>query len=118
MSKSDRDQLGKGAMTKQEAEEKYEAKAEKEIQNDIVAYLGQREIFVVRSRFGRRTTTNCGTPDLLFAYKEIPFAWELKATEGALQPEQERASIMMLRNGWRWSIVRSVQQAKEILDSI
>jgi len=117
MRERDRKSLGKAGRTLSEIHEDNKRKAEKQIQGDIVAFLRQRDIEVLCPAFGKRTRIKAGWPDLTFSYGGIPFAWEVKTEEGVLSTEQSKLFPRLIRNGWRFSIVRSVKQAKEILDN-
>lgn len=117
MDKKDRPK-GKAGKTLCEIFQENEKKSEKEIQKDIIGFLRLRNIVPIHQRMDRRTTTATGTPDVLFAYHGIPFAWEIKTEKGKLRAEQEELHPRLEANGWRVSVVRSIQQAKEILDSI
>jgi hypothetical protein len=111
--------LGEHALTTEEAVNIADAKSEKELQEQLLAYLEEhRGIVVFYSRMDRKTSNRKGQPDFLFAFKGIPVAWEVKTPIGKLRPEQEAIAPKLLANGWRYSVVRSVQQAKTILDEL
>lgn len=116
MSKADRPK-GNAGKTRDEIKTEVSRKLEREIQSDIIGYLRTRDIFVISQRFDKRSRTTVGTPDIIFVFKGTPFAWEVKALHGFLSSDQQAVSEAMLKDGWHWHLVRSVQQAKEILDS-
>lgn len=129
ISPADRAEIGKGATLSEEAIAKYEAKAESDLQKQILALLeGHRGIVVIYSRMDRKATTPLGTPDFLFAVtgrepvepgaesgRETTFAcaWECKTATGKLDQEQEKFRDKMTAppNNWTWRLIRSVEQA-------
>jgi hypothetical protein len=118
MSKEDRKSYGKAGKTREEIVKEVGAKLEREIQSDVIAFLRQRGIEVICSRFGKRTTTKSGTPDLIFAVNGQAVAWELKTKDGTCSHEQEQMRDRLVANGWRWEVIRSVQEAKASLDKL
>lgn len=70
--------------------------------------------------FGKKSRITVGWPDITFAYFGIACCWEVKFENGALKPEQKRLQRELLDapNNWRHETVRSVEQAKAILDAL
>lgn len=118
MSPADRAKLGPAGLTSEEAMAAHECRTEKELQELIVLWLmAHRGVNrVIRSRTDKKTTTEAGTPDLLFLYKHIPHAWELKTPTGKVTVAQERAAVAFLNDGWRWAVIRSFSQAWDIIE--
>ncbi len=115
MSAKDRDALG--VQTAEEAMAKFVARNERELQVCIGNLLRLRGIWFYCARTDKRTTTAKGCPDFLFAANCHPIAWEVKHGKGKLSADQERTRDAMIKNGWEWHLVTSVQQAKELLDA-
>lgn len=84
---------------------------EGKIQEQIVKALGALGVHVIRSAMHRRTSNQKGTPDLLFAYRGIPYAIEVKRPGGKVRPEQEETLRALSRNGWRVAVLDDVQAA-------
>lgn len=129
MSKSDREALGKGGMTAEEALAKAEVKNERDLQRQIVALLRLKGIEPIVSRMDKRTSNNVGTPDILFcvhveidssSWAAVGCAWEVKFGDGKLSVEQQRMHVRMSTppNGWRIRVIRSVDEAIEELQLI
>jgi hypothetical protein len=121
MSPEDRKAFGKGAMTAEDALARFEVKSERELQKQIVALLRLKGIEPIVSTFGKRTSNNVGTPDILFAVQATsegsewrePIAWECKFAKGALSIEQQRMAVRMSTppNGWTVKTITSVDEA-------
>lgn len=117
---AERRRMGKGARTWDEVETAREAKSEKELQSQIANLLNQRDIWFSRSRMDRRATVTKGQPDFLFALitrwgLPIPMAFEVKIGKAEPTAEQIECHAHMRRNGWRVYVVRSLEQARELL---
>lgn len=118
MSPADRAKLGPAGVLAEEAMEVYECRTERELQELLVQWLTTHRGVnrVIRNWFGRKTTTESGTPDLLFLYERTPFAWEVKTPTGKLSLAQERAQVAFLKDGWHYYVIRSFAEARAILD--
>ena len=93
---------------------KAEMKSEKELQEQIVGFLERNNTVVIRSRMDRKTSTNVGTPDLLFAINGRAIAYEVKLR--GKKPTREQVDMMqrMGRNGWACYVVETYDNAVEI----
>lgn len=126
MSPEDRRAFGKGAMTAEDALAKAEVTNERALQKQIVGILKLKGIEPIVSTFGKKTTTNVGTPDILFSVvgeteefdgylftNSIPCAWEVKFGSGKLSVGQQQMQLRMTiaPNSWRFRTIRSVDQA-------
>lgn len=120
MSAEDRKLLGKGGMTADEALEKYEARNEKQLQEQICNYLRLHGIWFARSRMDRATTNGLGQPDFIASLPReknygmtypSPVAIEVKFGNGELSDDQERVREQMLKCGWEYHVVRTFQEA-------
>lgn len=120
-----------GVQTAAEANAKCEARSERELQDQICAYLTLRGVKrIVRSAMHRKSTTPVGTPDLLFCFhkfvrhgpyvsgKGIPFAFEVKVGNAQPTPEQKQALKDFMGDGWNVRVIRSLDEVKQILDSL
>jgi len=106
-------------MTSKEAADKQEAKSERELHDQLIAYLHHRGVQeIIHSRMDKRTTNRRGLADICFAFHGVPVAFEAKTKEGRVSIEQQQCGVRMLKDGWRWAIVRSLAEAKQILDSL
>ena len=117
--KKERIVFGKAGVTTEEATEKALDLLEGRIEDLIAGYLGVRGVqWVVRQRRDKRTRTKKGTVDMMFAYRGIPCAWEVKRPGQELRKDQEDCREKMIADGWRHETVRSVEEAKRILDAL
>jgi hypothetical protein len=121
LSPADRKSLGRGIMTADEAVAKAHAKSERELQNQIDNLLRLKGIVAIRSRMDKKTSTNVGTPDFLFAIDvqkvEVPIALEAKLGNERLSEEQSkmRTDMETPPNAWHYHVVRSVDDALAVL---
>lgn len=97
---------------------KEEAKSEKQLQDQITAYLERHGTVVIRSRMDRKTSNNLGTPDLLFAIRMRAVAMEVKLPGKKLTEEQHNMMLRMTGNGWACFTVHSYDQAVEVIRGI
>ncbi len=118
MTPADRDRLGKAGMTKAEAEAAFVAKNEAALQKQIIQMLNRHGVHVICSQTGKRTTTNIGTPDLIFAVNGKPVAWELKMKGNKPSAEQIETLSAMQANGWRTAVVYSYDDALGLFNSV
>jgi hypothetical protein len=123
--KSQRQALG--LRTMDEIAAQAEVKIEKDLHRQIENLLRIRNVQFFSSRMDRRTTTQVGTPDILFCVLVWVFdkltqstfqmpqahAWELKIGGRALDPEQVKMFEQMTAkpNGWTCRTIRSVDDA-------
>lgn len=136
MSAADRKAIGKAGLTKDDCEALAQAKNERELQKLIVNWLQLQGVEVNVSRMDKRKTDRKGWPDLTFSVwvKEqvlvglgfpdwqtrrhtVSCAWEVKFGNGKLSHEQEVMSVKLTAypNGWRFRIIRSLDEAKNEL---
>jgi hypothetical protein len=92
---------------------KAELKLEKELQEQIVGFLERNNTVVIRSRMDRKTSTNVGTPDLLFALKGRAVAFEVKRPGEKPTHTQWKMMDQMTANGWLCYVIDSYDQAVE-----
>lgn len=118
MSPAERRKLGKSGRTMAEIEAEQIADSESELQSQLKNLLALREIVVCSPKFGKRTGILPGWPDLTFAYRGVPCAWEAKHAKGQLEEKQVEVRAQMQANGWRYAVIRSVAEAREFLQSI
>jgi len=124
MSDAHRKSLGREGMTKAEAEAAFIAKNEAQLQRQIIQMLNRHGIHVICSQTGKRTTTNIGTPDLLFTVPRrgsdigTPCAWELKMKGNKPTKEQTETMLAMQANGWKCAVVYSYDDALGIFNAV
>lgn len=88
-----------------------EAKIEKELQEQIIGFLERNNTVVIRSRTDKKTSTNVGTPDLIFALKGRAVGFEVKMPGKKPTKEQTEMMARMTANGWRCYVIESYDQA-------
>lgn len=116
MSKDDRRPMGKAGLTNNEIQRSNHSKLEKEIQSEIASLLRRNEIWFSSSRMDRKTTNTRGTPDFLFSINGHAIALEVKAKSGVISEEQCKTRTQMIANGWSHFIVRSYEEALEVIN--
>jgi hypothetical protein len=122
----DRQALGRAAITNEEATEKQADRLEKEIQKQLAGLLSRCGIEVISSGMHRKTSTQKGTPDFLFAVRgdrwdggdqmlltTTPVAWEIKRADGKRSKEQIEMARRMTTapNAWHYREIRSYDEA-------
>jgi hypothetical protein len=112
MSKADREKLpGASGMTAAECEAAQIARSEAALQSQIVAMLERDGIYVVKQPTNKRSQLRIGTPDLLFAVKGRPVAWEVKMPGNKPRLEQVKSMAEMTANGWLCDVIFSYDEA-------
>jgi len=101
--------------TNTDVAEKVTAKNESELQDQIASYLRVREIPYSKPAFGKKSTVAPGWPDFTFPWRGRFVTFETKVATKQTK-EQEQAQRDIERHGGFYFIVRSIEQAKEILD--
>jgi hypothetical protein len=115
VSAKDRAELGKAGLLASEANEKGVARAERELQGEIVQYLNLQGIAVLWHRTDKRSHATIGWPDLTFCKDGVPWGIEVKTSEGRVRPEQYETMRKMGLNGWQVGIARSFQEFHDMV---
>ncbi len=120
ISAEDRARLGKAGQLPEETRAKAEAVTEREIQNEICAFLSMRGYVFSRPAMHKRSTIRQGWPDITLSVKGRAVALEVKAAKGKLSPEQQQLSGKMISapNQWIHGVDRSLAEAKTWIDAI
>lgn len=114
---AERAKLGKAGMTAAEANAAFVARNERQLQRQIHNELMRRGIWHDLDATNKRRTGTLGTPDFLFSINGRACALEVKFEGGRLRPEQEEAIRQMTANGWRVTVVRTLQDAIAFIKS-
>jgi hypothetical protein len=109
--------LGAHGVTGEEAQASFIAKSEGDIHKQIKNLLNLRGIWFCHSRMDKPTTQRKGVPDFMFALSGIATAFEVKYGKGKRCDEQIAVHEAMTRNGWQVYTVRSLDEARDILNS-
>lgn len=104
--------------TLSEAIDKADAKAETEIQGEIVKYLHLHDIIFIRPPMNKRSMLPPGWPDLTFCYRGAAVGAEAKTAIGKLSSDQVKCHEAMRSNGWRVAVVRSVSDVQKLFREI
>src|SRR4030095_14831396 len=115
VSPEDRKKLGKAGLTAAEACDKGLARAERELQSEIVQYLHLQGIEVLWFRSDKRTRATIGWPDISFCKDGVPWGIEVKTDAGRVRPEQYETMRKMGLNGWQVAIVRSFTEFRNLV---
>lgn len=110
--------MGKAGVTNAEAEAKFDAKAEKEIQRQIDAWLRSQEFYFIRSRMDRKTSVQVGVPDFVVCAYGAFIAFEVKTSTGRLSYDQERAQGQILANMGKCYTVRSLSEVISVIKAL
>lgn len=89
-----------------------------QLQSQVAKLLDRLGIVYIRSRTDKRSRTQAGTPDFIFASWTLgegatPVAWEIKLPKKKLRADQEKMRERMESwpNAWRYSVITSVDEA-------
>lgn len=118
MSTEDRKPMGKSGITIQEAQAKGDLRREKDLQRNMENLLRQRNLFFVRSRMDRRTTTRKGTPDFIIILpRGRALMVEAKVEGGELSQDQKDVfTDYWNQTGNVVHIVLNLETFKQLLD--
>lgn len=113
----ERAKLGRAGMTSEEAQARYEAKTEKELQKQIWHFLTRNKIAFFQPRMDRKTTTRKGSPDFLCAVEGAFVAIETKCknTQGKLTPEQKEMMTYVINSGGIYLLIYSLEELQQAL---
>lgn len=120
MSKSDRQSFGKGGRTAQECQEAFEAKSERELQNQLYSLLHRRGHRPAMQRMDKKSNVAIGMPDIIFAVNSRACYWEVKLPGRNPTSEQNRmmAELAGEPNKAHVRVIRSYKEGLEDLDSL
>lgn len=104
--------------TSSDIEQKLAARAERELQDQIRQYLNQKGVPFICPAMFRKSQQPRGWPDFTFAFCGVPIIWECKSANGKLRGSQERIVAELVRNGWRFRLLRSLTEARDHLREI
>ena len=110
VSAEDRKKLGPAGVIADEVREKGLARAERQLQGEIVQYLRLHGIEVLWHRTDKRSRATVGWPDLTFCKHGVPWGLEIKTFSGRVGPEQAETMRRMRINGWQTAVARSFQE--------
>lgn len=111
--------LGAAGVTYAEAQASAVVKSEKQLQSSLQNLLQLRGVrFVIRQRMDRKSNVKTGCPDILFAFRGVPCAWEVKMPGEKPKPEQVKAMDDMHADGWRCFVVTSYDEGVKILANL
>jgi len=105
----------KAGRTLDEVIEDNQVKSERNLHDQISAYLRIKDIWFCHSRMDKRTTTAVGTPDYLMSVRSVPIALEAKVGYNKLSDEQIAVQKAMEKDGWRYFVVRNLEAVKIVL---
>lgn len=99
MSAKQRGALRMAAMTADEAQERFQAGQEKELQKLISNFLNLNEIYFETDRMDRKTSGAKGRPDFRICYRGRWLSVECKADKGRLSKEQTATLERIRKSG-------------------
>lgn len=108
---AERAKMGKAGLLASECHDIAVAKCERELQGQLVNLLKLKGVnFPMPQKFGVKTTVPKGTPDILFTYRGISCAWEVKMPTGKLSPDQVDAIKDLTADGCQCVVIRSYDE--------
>jgi len=107
--------MGKAGLLAEEANEKGLARAERDLQSEIVQDLQRLGIAVLWFRTDKRTRATVGWPDISFCKDGVPWGIEVKADKGRVRTTQYDTMRTMTCNGWQCAVVRSFKEYKNLV---
>jgi hypothetical protein len=107
--------MGKAGLLASEAAEKGLARAERDLQGEIVQYLNLQRIEVLWHRTDKKSHATVGWPDLTFVKDGVPWGIEVKTDAGRVRPNQYETMRKMTCNGWQCAIVRSFKEFHDLV---
>jgi uncharacterized protein (DUF58 family) len=116
MSPADRQVLGQ--KTAAETLAIADAKSEKELQEQIASMLRRRDVPFIRPAMFKKSELPPCWPDVSFAYRGVQIGWECKTIVGKLNAQQSKMHDQLRRCGWQISVIRTLQEAVEILQKL
>lgn len=118
MTPAERKKLGKAGRTMEDIGAEQAAKSESELQSQLKSLLALRHITFLSPRFGKASGILPGWPDITFAHHGIPCLWEVKIGKNDLQEVQAALRPILERNGWRYAVIRSLDEGRAFLNQI
>lgn len=119
MSPEDRKALGQKTVAERSA--RADLQLEREIHRLIDLELNRRNIVGIHSRTDKKTSQQVGVPDYLMALWDSergcarPVAVEVKLPGGKLSDDQIVMRDRMVRDGWEYHVVYSLEEFKSVL---
>jgi hypothetical protein len=107
----ERKKLGKAGLTKEEAAAKYSGGTERQLQDDIAAWLELNQIYYESDRMDRKTSGKKGRADFRICAAGRWLSLEAKTGDAKLTDEQEEQAERLIRSGGAFAIVRSLAEA-------
>ena len=104
-----------------EAQERYIARTERELQQDVANYLNRQGIPFINARADKKTTIAAGAPDFVACLEDGKFLGiecKCKATRGRLSPEQEAWMGRIISKGGIYMIIYSIEELIRAISEI
>jgi len=105
-------------LTSADLEHKRQGLAEKQLQNELRQYLSLKGILFICPPMFKKSMLPAGWPDFTFAHCGTPIVWEAKTLTGELRTNQELIVGQLVRCGWHFRLIRSLEDARRHLHEI
>jgi hypothetical protein len=115
MPAEERKKLGRGGMTSKEAQAKYVAGKEKELQRQVWNHLNRNKIYFEDDRMDKRTSGRKGRADFRCCVEGLWLSLECKSETGTLTKEQASEAARLRASGGRFVVVFTLQDAIEAI---
>lgn len=89
---------------------------ESQLQKQIADILRIKGIAFCKARFDKRSNITAGWPDLTFAIKGVPVAFEVKVDKNKMTKDQMDCHTNMEKNGWQVYCIRSIEAAVDLIN--
>jgi hypothetical protein len=107
----------KELMTQAEADEVFDARSHRKLQELVVEYLKMKGVrYIEAPAFGKKTRLNKGAPDVRFVFKGVPFAFEFKVGADKQSDAQKEVQQLMDADGWTYLVIRDLDQVRAVLN--
>jgi hypothetical protein len=118
MPREERAKLGKAGITQEQAEAKFRAGKEKDLQRLIATYLRLNEFYYVTPRMDKRSTLRRGAPDFIICIHGHFLCIEAKACKGTLSDMQSLHLVEVTKCGGTYCVARSLEDVIQAIATI
>jgi len=115
LSPTEKNRLGKAGLTTDEAQERFEAKNERDLQRLISNYLRLNNLPFLQDSMHKRRTGTIGWPDFTVFIHGHLLLFEVKFGKGKVSPEQAALHAQLAQQGFPVHIVTSFEQAHKLV---
>ena len=115
---AERKRLGRAGITQAEAQTKFRAGQEKELQRQVWNHLNRNQIYFEDDRMDKKTSGRKGRADFRCCVGGLWLSLECKTEAGTLTKEQTSEADRLRNSGGRFAVVCSLQDAIEAINDM